>query len=127
MTALPQRFIEDKALRDAAKAVLDADLAHLNDSLAAQGIAGRVRAQLTGKVRRRISAGARDVLDQAKGAAEDNRGVLAVLVGALVLWLAREPLLSALGLGAADDAAQAAGDDQPEDAWNEPTDHAEES
>ena len=78
MTALPQRFIEDKALRDAAKAVLDADLAHLNESLAAQGLAGRVRAQLTGKVRRRISAGARDVLglgaaDDAAGAAGDDQ------------------------------------------------------
>jgi hypothetical protein len=97
MTALPPRYVEDKALRDAAKGVLDADLAHLKAALDEEGIAGRVRAQITGKVKDRISAGAQDVIAQAKGAADDHRGVLAVLVGALILWLAREPLLGLLG------------------------------
>ncbi len=102
MTSLPRRFIEDKALRDAARQVLDADLEHFKGALAEQGIASRVRGQITGKLRRRIAAGARDALEQAKGAAEDHRGVLAVLVGALVLWLARAPLLELLGLDTAD-------------------------
>jgi hypothetical protein len=110
MTSLPQRYIEDKALRDAAKSVLDADLAHFKKALDEQGIAGRVRTQITGKVKDRISAGARDVLEQAKGAAEDHRGVLAVLVGALILWLAREPLLGLLGLDDAPDDADAPGE-----------------
>ena len=98
MVSLPQRFIEDKALRDAAKGVLDADLAHFQKALEEQGITGRMRAQITGKVRNRISAGARDVLEQARDAAGDHRGIIAVLVAALVLWLAREPLLSLFGL-----------------------------
>lgn len=101
MTSLPKRYLEDKALRDAAKGVLEADLEHFKAALGEQGIAGRVRSQLTGKVRQRISAGARDVLEQAKGAAEDHSGVLAVLIGALVLWLARAPLLDLLGFDAA--------------------------
>ena len=102
MPSLPQRFIEDKALRDAAKGVLDADLAHFQKVLAEQGITGRVRAQITGKVKNRISAGARDVLEQARDAAGDHRGVIAVLVAALVLWLAREPLLGLFGLTSED-------------------------
>ncbi|MFN3988713.1 MAG: hypothetical protein ACK4IS_00485 [Erythrobacter sp.] len=103
MTSLPKRYLEDKALRDAARQVLDADLEHFKASLAEQGLVGRVGGQITGKVKRRISAGARDVLEQAKGVADDHRGVLAVLVGALVLWLAREPLLALLGLDDADE------------------------
>ncbi|MFL0670537.1 MAG: hypothetical protein ACJLS3_03625 [Erythrobacter sp.] len=98
MTSLPKRYVEDKALRDAAKGVLEADVAHFKAALAEQGIAGRVGAQITGKVKNRITAGAHDVIEQAKSAAEDHRGVLAVLVGALILWLAREPLLGLLGL-----------------------------
>lgn len=97
MNALPPRFHEDKALRDAAKAVLDADLAHFKASLDEQGIGGRVKDQITGKMKRRVVSGARDVLAQAKEQASDHRGVLAVLVGALIMWLAREPLLGWLG------------------------------
>ncbi len=104
MTSLPKRYIEDKAMRDAAKGVLEADLEHFKTTLAEQGLAGRVSAQITGKVRRRISAGARDVFAQAQNLAEDHRGVLAVLVGALVLWFAREPLLGLLGWDSAEEA-----------------------
>lgn len=99
MSALPQRFIEDKALRDAAKAVLDADIALFKASLEQQGIAGRVRSQITGKMQRRVINGARDVLDQAKEQASDHPGVLAILIGAIILWFAREPLLDLFGLG----------------------------
>jgi hypothetical protein len=98
MTSLPKRYVEDKALRDAAKGVLEADLEHFKATLAEQGLAGRVQAQITGKIKRRISAGAQDVLAQAKETASDHRGVLAVLVGALILWFARAPLLELLGL-----------------------------
>lgn len=118
MTALPPRYVEDKALRDAAKGVLEADVAHFKAALDEQGIAGRVRAQITGKVKNRISAGAQDVIAQAKSAADDHRGVLAVLVGALILWLAREPLL---GLFAQDDAPGEAdfGDAMDQDAMDQ--------
>lgn len=105
MKPLPTRFIEDKALRDAAKAVLDADLALFKAGLAEKGIAGRLRDQITGKVRRRVVGGARDVLEQAKTQASDHPSALAVLIGAIILWFAREPLLGLLGLG----------DDDPED------------
>lgn len=99
MNSLPQRFVEDKALRDAAKAVVDADLAIVKTSFAEQGVGGLVRGKITGKIKRRISTGARDVLDQATAQASDHPGVLAVLVGAVILWFARAPLLEWLGFG----------------------------
>jgi hypothetical protein len=42
MTALPPRFVEDRALRDAARAVVDEDIALLRASLGEQGVASRV-------------------------------------------------------------------------------------
>jgi hypothetical protein len=98
MSRLPRQFEEDRAMRDAARKVLDADIAHLKKGLAEQGIAGRVKAQIVGRISTRISEGARDVLDQAKEKASDHRGVLAALLGAIILWFAREPLLQFLGL-----------------------------
>lgn len=98
MTSLPRQFREDKALRDAAKAVLDADIAHFKESIAEEGIGGRLKSQITGKVKRRVSSGAQDILDQAREQASDHRGVLALLVGAIVLWFARTPILGWLGL-----------------------------
>lgn len=99
MTWLPKRYVEDKAMRDAAKLVLDADIAHFKEGVAEQGIVGRLRSQMTNRVKTRVKSGASDAIDQAKSAAEDNPGLLAALVGALMLWLARKPLLGLLGLG----------------------------
>jgi hypothetical protein len=94
MSALPQRFIEDRALRDAARAVLDEDIARLRASLGEQGVASRVTSSIGSTVTGRLKAGASDVLESAKETAIDNRGVIAVLVGAILLWLMRGPLLA---------------------------------
>jgi hypothetical protein len=94
MSALPQRFIEDRALRDAARAVLDEDIARLRASLGEQGVASRVTSSIGTTVTGRLKAGASDVLDSAKETAIDNRGVIAVLVAAILLWLMRGPLLA---------------------------------
>ncbi len=99
MTRLPHRFIEDRALRDAARAVLEADLVHMKDSLAERGVASRVKSGLTSTISTRIGDGARDVLEEARQQASDHRGVLAALIGAILLWLAREPIFGWLGLG----------------------------
>jgi hypothetical protein len=93
MTRLPQRFVEDRALRDAARAVLAEDIARLRAALDEEGIASRVSSGVTATVSDRVRAGARDVLAQARAQAGDHKGVLAVLVGAIVLWLARGPIL----------------------------------
>ncbi len=113
MTQLPDRFIEDRRLRDAARAVLAEDIARLQGSLGEQGIASRVSSEVTSSIGGRIRTGARDVLDQAKAQAADSMGVLAMLVGAIILWFAREPIFAWFQdvLGDTDEAAE-----QPEDA-----------
>lgn len=93
MTKLPQGFIADRALRDAARAVLTEDITRLRANLGEQGIASRVSSGVKSTVSERIRAGARDVLAQAKAQAGDHKGVLAVLVGAIILFLARGPIL----------------------------------
>lgn len=106
MTRLPQRFIEDRAMRDAARAVLAEDIEHLRASLSEQSIASRVTSGVTGTISARIRSGARDVLAQAKAQAGDHKGVLAILLGAIILWLARGPILDWI-----DDFAAAADDE----------------
>ena len=93
MTQLPQRFIEDRALRDAARAVLAEDIERLRASLDEQGIASRVSSGVTTTISARIRTGASDVFAQARAQAGDHKGVLAVLVGAIILWFARGPIL----------------------------------
>ena len=112
MTALPPRFIEDRALRDAARAELEEDVARLRDSLEEEGVTSRVTSSVGTTITGRIRAGANDVLEQAKQAASDHRGVLSVLIGAILLWLMRGPLL-ALIEGEAEDEADT--EIEPED------------
>lgn len=103
MSALPPRFTEDRALRDAARAVVTEDLTRLRAHLGEQGIASRVSSGVKTTVTARIRSGARDVLAQAKAQAGDHKGVLAVLIGAIILFLARGPILDWLdGLDAPD-------------------------
>ena len=90
MSPIEQQFREDRALRDAAKAVLLADIEHARASLSVKGVADRVGG--------RIGDGAKDVFEAAKAQADDNRGILAALIGAVLLWLAREPIMELLGL-----------------------------
>ena len=94
MTRLPVRFLEDRALRDAARAVLAEDIERLQGNLGEQGIASRVSSGVTSSISTRIRTGARDVLDQVTTQAGDKRGVLALLVGAIILWFARAPILA---------------------------------
>ena len=92
MTRLPDRLIEERALRDAARAVVAEDISRLRANLSEEGIASRVSSGVSSTISGRISAGARDVLAQARAQASDHKGVLALLVGALILWFARGPI-----------------------------------
>ena len=95
MSSLDQQFEEDRRLRDAARAVLLADLEHARSSFSAKGVADRIGS--------RIGDGAVDVFETARTQASDHRGIIAALIGAVVLWFGREPILAALGLdGSAD-------------------------
>lgn len=90
MPDLRARLIEDRYLRDSAKALFHADIAHVKADLARKGIAARAAD--------RIKEGAADVYDEAVDVAENNKGVLAALVAAVVLWFARNPILSLFGI-----------------------------
>jgi len=92
MSRLPARFIEDRNLRDAALAVLTEDIEQLRGSLSEQGIASRVSSGVTSTISSRLKDGARDVLAEAKAQAGDNKGVVALLIGAIILWFARAPI-----------------------------------
>ncbi|MDY7097384.1 MAG: hypothetical protein SXU28_04535 [Pseudomonadota bacterium] len=109
MSRIPDQFHEDRALRDAARAVLMADIEHARVTLSGKGVATRVAG--------RIGDGAKDVLEVAKTQADDNRGIVAALIGALVLWLARVPILQILGLAPFEDEdeEQETGDEVPVD------------
>lgn len=93
MTRLPDHFIEDRALRDAARALLTDDIERLRAHLDQEGIASRVSSSVGSNISGRIRSGARDVLAQARAQAGDHKGVLAVLVGAIILWFAHGPIL----------------------------------
>lgn len=93
MTRLPEKFLVDRTLRDAARAVVVEDIERLRSSLGEEGIASRVSSGVSSTISSRIRTGARDVLAQARAQAGDHKGVLAVLIGAIVLWFARGPIL----------------------------------
>ncbi|QDH35031.1 hypothetical protein [Porphyrobacter sp. YT40] len=92
MTLLPPRFIEDRAIRDAARAVLSEDVDRLRESLSQEGIASRVSLGVTSTISERLRSGAEDVLTEIRTQAGERKGLIALLVGALILWLAREPI-----------------------------------
>lgn len=102
-----EQFREDRALRDAAKAVLLADIDHARSAISAKGMASRTAG--------RIADGAKDVFEVAKVNADDNRGILAAIIGALMLWFARGSILEILGLSEPTDADEDAGAADPLD------------
>jgi hypothetical protein len=82
---LEREMREDRLLRDAARALVEADIAQVKASLAARSIPERIGD--------RIGEGANDVLDEAVAVADENKGVVAALIGAIVLWFARHPII----------------------------------
>ncbi len=91
MTKLDPSFLEDRQLRDSARAVLMSDIAHAKGNFSAKGVADRVGG--------RIGDGAKDVFEIAKAHSADKPGgVIAALIGVVLLWLVREPIFEILGL-----------------------------
>lgn len=80
------RMREDRALRDASLALFMADIAHLRASLAGKSIQERIV--------KRVSEGAVDVFEEAVEVADNHRGLLATLIAAVLIWFARNPILS---------------------------------
>ena len=73
------KMLEDKRLRDAARALVTADIENLKSDLAD-----------------RLAEGASDVYDEALDVARDHKGALAAIAAAMILWFARNPVLATL-------------------------------
>ena len=88
MTWRREQLLEDRHLRDAARALVEADLANLRADLSVKSIGERAVD--------RITEGASVVYEEAMEVAADHKGALAAIVAALLLWFARHPILEAL-------------------------------
>lgn len=88
MSKADLRLAEDKALRDAALAVFQADLAFIREDLSERGVGKRVAD--------RLGDATMDLVDEAVDYAEANKGEVAAALAAVVLWFARAPLLDGL-------------------------------
>lgn len=88
MSGREDRMREDRRLRDAARALVLADVAHLKADLAHRSVGARAAD--------RISSGASDVYDEAVDVARDHKGALAAILAALVVWFTRNPIMDAL-------------------------------
>ena len=83
-------MLEDKHLRDSARALIDADIKTLKSNFAHKGLGERALD--------RVREGATDLYDEALDVAEDNKGALAALIAAIVVWFARHPILELFGI-----------------------------
>lgn len=89
MNRLPDHFREDRALRDAARKILLADVEHARNALTGKAVAGRFAG--------RIGHGAKDVLDLVRDRLSNHQGIFAGFMALIVLWFARGPILDVLG------------------------------
>lgn len=85
MRNLDLKLKEDRALRDAARALITADIAILRADLLGKGFGERIVD--------RVNEGAADLFEEAVGLADDNRGVVAAMLAAVLLWFARSPII----------------------------------
>lgn len=91
MTNRRLRMLEDKHLRDSARALVEADVEHIKADFANKGMAKRALFRL------RENAG--ELYDEALDVADSNKGAVAAVFAALIVWFARNPLLDMVGLG----------------------------
>lgn len=107
MTDRRARMIEDRHLRDSARALVEADVHHLRSDLSNKGLAARA----FDKVRE----GAVEVYEEAVDVASDNKGALAALIAAILVWFARNPLIDLFDAGSdAPEEGNAEADVRPE-------------
>jgi len=108
VSEIARRFAEDKALRDAALQLFKSDIALIRGDLDERGLGGRAKD--------RLGEAALGMVDDAIDLAEDNKGWVAAVAVAVVLWFARKPILDWLadlldGGEADDDGGEEPGED----------------
>lgn len=89
MRDLERQLREDRVLRDAAQALVKADVDRVREEMKAKPLGRRAVA--------RVQDGAAELLESAREKTGDNLGIVALLLGAVGLWFARNPILAALG------------------------------
>ncbi|MEL6238455.1 MAG: hypothetical protein AAFQ90_07655 [Pseudomonadota bacterium] len=107
MSRLPHEFYEDRALRDAARALVIADIENTRKALSGKKVAARFVGT--------IGDGAKDALEIAKTHADTHQGLIAGVIAALALWFARVPLLEFFGMTAPEANADIGEEDQASD------------
>ena len=105
MTDRRLRMVEDKHLRDSARALVEADVEHIKADFANKGMAKRALFRL------RENAG--ELYDEALDVADSNKGAVAAVFAALIVWFARNPLLDMVGLGVEQDDERTEPSDEP--------------
>lgn len=88
MSAKAETLLRERALRDSARAKFDARLAGLRADIESRGVGGRIADSL--------AAQAKDTMDEAIAIANDNKGIVAGTLAALLLWFLRNPIISGL-------------------------------
>ena len=95
MSARHARMLEDRHLRDSARALVEADVENIKADLDRKGLATRALDT--------FKNGAVDIYEEAVDIAEDNKGALAALIAAVIVWFARNPIFDLFGAGKHDD------------------------
>lgn len=72
--------------RDAARAAFDARLGQIKSDLAARGVGSRMAGTVMGE--------ASDAIEVGLDVAREHKGVIAGTIGALLLWIFRQPLFA---------------------------------
>ena len=98
------KMLADRHLRDSARALVEADIQHIRADFAHKGLGERAMD--------RVTEGAMDLYEEAIEVAEDNKGALAALIAAVVVWFARNPILAAFGLAPGNE------DEEDDDGWD---------
>jgi hypothetical protein len=80
-------IVHARARRDAARAVFDTRLAAIKADLDARGLGSRVAGTVVGE--------ASDAIDVGLDVAREHKGLIAGTIGALLLWIFRQPLFGA--------------------------------
>lgn len=84
MTGPEERLMQDRANRNAARSLVDAELAQIKADLAARGIGGRIADQASSEVKQAANT--------ALAVAKESKGIIAGTVAALGLWFFRKPI-----------------------------------
>ena len=98
MNELERQIGEDRANRNAARSLFDANLRQVRGDLAARGVGGRIADTAKKEATEAMAKGLE--------VAAESKGIIAGSLAALALWFFREPLIEAVqGLFADDEPA----------------------